>query len=94
LSIVLLLGGLGAPLLTANRFAELEENSPVKNLCEELLVTHRINPQRQLRCDASAKMLALTILQPRMLGNTQKCVLATTPSGHRLANGLLAPMTC
>ena len=93
MAVVLFLGGLGAPLVSTSRFTELEENSPVKSLCEELLLTQRINPQRQLRYEAGSKMLALSILQPRTLGHTQNCILVSF-SGHRLHNGLLAPITC
>ena len=93
LALVLLFGGLGARLVSTSRFAENEENSPTKNLSKELLISHRINPKWQLRLDVWAKMSAVTILQPLTLGHTQKCTLGS-PSGRRLPNGHLAPLTC
>jgi hypothetical protein len=93
LAIVLLLGGVGAPLLAMSRSAELEESAPAKNLCEEFSLVHRGNSQRQLRFDAGTKMSALTVLPPLTLGHTQNAILAS-PRGHRLPNGLLAPITC
>jgi len=93
LAIVLLLGGVGAPLATTSRAAELEESAPSKNLCEEFSLVHRGHSQRQLRFDAGSKMSALTVLPPLTLGHTQNAVLFAA-RGHRLPNGLLAPITC
>jgi hypothetical protein len=93
LALVLLIGGVGGPVLTVSRFSELEEHSPAKNLCEELLLSHRVSPLRHTRFEVGSKMLALTILKPQTLGNNQKPVLISL-RGHRLPNGLLAPITC
>lgn len=93
LVVVLLLGGIGAPLAAMSRSAELEECAPSKNVSEEFSLVHRGHPHRQLRFDAGTKMSALTVLPPLTLGHTQKHVL-NSPRGHRLPNGLLAPLTC
>jgi hypothetical protein len=93
LAVVLLLGGLIAPLVTTSRFSELEENSPVKIRCEEFSLSHRISPQRQLRLETARVFGVHMIFSPRLLGHTQNPVLSA-PRGHRLPNGLLAPITC
>jgi hypothetical protein len=92
LTLVLLLGGFGAPLVTSTRFAELEENSPVKNRVEELSHGHRITTQRQ-NADASGLATVSPDLSPRSLGHAQHPIFSAL-GGHRLPNGLLAPITC
>jgi hypothetical protein len=92
LAVVLFLGGMGMPLVSSSRFAELEENSPAKTRLEELSIGHRLSPQRQLRNDV-VRLAAHVFLSPRFLGHTQNPIL-NAPRGHRLPNGLLAPLTC
>jgi hypothetical protein len=93
LAIVLIFGGFSAPLLASTRIAELEENSASKILAEELSLGHRTSAQRQLRTESGRVTTALTILSPHLLGHTQRPVLSCL-RGHRLPNGLLAPLTC
>jgi hypothetical protein len=93
LAIVLLLGGIGVPVSAVSRSAELEESAPSKNVSEEFSLVHRGHPHRQLRFDAGSKMSALTIQPPLTLGHAQNQVLRFS-RGHRLPNGLLAPLTC
>lgn len=96
LAILLLLGGLTTPIVSANRFSELEENSTPITRCEELSHSHhRVNPQRLLRLEAGRITSAPTVLSlsPRALGSDQHPVLSAL-GGHRLPNGLLAPLTC
>lgn len=92
LAIVLLFGGIGSPL-AMSRAAELEEIVPAKCVSEEFSLVHRGHPHRQMRFDAGTKMAALTVSPSLTLGHTQNIVLSS-PSGHRLPNGLLAPITC
>jgi hypothetical protein len=92
LSVLLLLGGIGAPL-AASRSAELEETCSAKNRVEELSLGQRLNAQRQLRQEAGRVSAALTPLAPRSLGHAQNPVFNAL-GGHRMPNGLLAPMTC
>src|SRR5262245_48426533 len=93
LALVLLFGGIGTPLVASNRFSELEENSPVKSQFEELSLTHRICPQRQLRLEAGQVSTTLPMHTTQVLGHAQNPVLSEI-GGHRLPNGLLAPLTC
>jgi hypothetical protein len=93
LAALLLFGGIGTPLVASNRFSELEENSPVKSQFEELSLSHRLCPQRQLRLEARRVSIALPMHTTQPLGHTQNPVLSAV-DGHRLPNGLLAPLTC
>jgi hypothetical protein len=92
LAVLLLLGGIGAPLV-ASRLAELEETCSAKNRVEELSIGHRVNAHRQLRQEAGRMTAALAPLAPRALGHAQNPVFNSL-GGHRMPNGLLAPMTC
>jgi hypothetical protein len=83
----------GAVMLTAVpvvRSAEMNESGS-RERAEDPTLVHRVELERYLRfeCGLSA------ILQPdRMsLGHSQRPDLAP-PAGHRLSNGLLAPITC
>jgi hypothetical protein len=90
LAALLLLGGIGAPL-AASRTAELEETCSAKNRVEELSPGQRVSAQRQLRQEAGRVTAALTPLAS--LGHAQNPVFNSN-GGHRLPNGLLAPLTC
>lgn len=91
LAALLLLGGLGAPLVAA-RLAELQENCSANSRVEELSFGHGPQSQRQLR-DVGRVTAALMPLAPRLLGHAQYPVFNAL-GGHRMPNGLLAPMTC
>jgi hypothetical protein len=93
LAVVLIFGGFSAPLVASTRVAELEENSASKIRVEELSLGHRTGAQRHLRTESGRITTALTILSPQLLGHTQHPVLNCL-RGHRLPNGLLAPLTC
>jgi hypothetical protein len=93
LALILLSGGLTTAVVASIRFAELEENSTITLRCEELSHSNRINPQRLHRVEAGRITSAPSMLSPRTLGHRQHLVLNTL-DGHRLPNGLLAPITC
>lgn len=93
LALLLLNSGMSTSLASAGRFSELEENNPASSRCEELTFSHRVSPQRLLRMDAGRALAALSVLSPHMLGHDQHPVLFSL-RGHRLPNGLLAPITC
>jgi hypothetical protein len=92
LALLLLFGGIGGPIL-ASRIAELEEVCSAKNRCEEQSLGHRVSPQRQLRSEMASLTTVISALIVRPLGHTQKPVFNAL-GGHRLPNGLLAPLTC
>jgi hypothetical protein len=93
LAFILLSGCLTTSVVASIRFAELEENLPVSSRSEELSHSNRISPQRQHRIEAGRISTPLSLLSPHSLGHTQHPVL-NAPDGHRLPNGLLAPITC
>lgn len=93
LAVVLLFGGIGSPLISSARFVQLEERAPVQGQFEELSFAHRVNPLHQLRQDARQLLNVLAVCAQLPLGNAQNPVLSSLP-GHRLPNGLLAPLTC
>jgi hypothetical protein len=90
LSALLLIASAGVPLVRA---ADLEEIAPVKELNLSQSLSHRIEPQRQLRHEAGRICRKLTPSETLPLGHTQNSIL-NAPTGHRLPNGLLAPITC
>lgn len=92
LALLLVFGGFSAPLV-ASRISEIEENSPVKNRTEEISHSNRVSLQKTLRADAGGITTALLLPGRASLGNTQNPVLSS-PRGHRMPNGLLAPLTC
>jgi len=93
LALVLLFGGIGSPLISSARSVELEERAPVQSQFEELSFAHRVNPLHQLRQDAGRLPNVLAVCAQQPLGNGQNPIFNSL-SGHRLPNGLLAPLTC
>jgi hypothetical protein len=83
----------GALMLTAVplvRTAEMNEHGS-RERAEDPTLAHRLELDRYLHCDSRPA----AFLQPAQLslGHSQRPVLEP-PAGHRLANGLLAPITC
>jgi len=92
LAMLLLAGGIGAPLV-ASRFSEIEETCSAKNRIVEISVAQRVTAHRQLRQETNRMTAALAPLSPRSLGHAQNPVFNAL-GGHRMPNGLLAPLTC
>lgn len=93
--LVLAVGGIAGPInvVAGARSTESEQSAPVDERPEEATANSRVDHQRQAKLDQ--RRVAIIFEEPSSshLGHTQKSVLFT-PSGHRLANGLLAPITC
>lgn len=95
LSILLVIGGVGAPLVSgaeARSTEESQESSPASEHNEEFASIGRFDHERHMKLEQ--RLLAITFEVPSShLGHTQNSVILV-PTGHRLANGLLAPLTC
>jgi hypothetical protein len=83
----------GAIMLTAVpvvRTAEMNEHGS-RERAEDPTLAHRVELERYLRFASGPG----AFLQPAQtwLGHSQRPVIEP-PAGHRLANGLLAPITC
>src|SRR5690349_3931309 len=92
--LLLMTGTVGGPLifLPDSRSGESQETAPTSERNEEFTTAGRLDHERQLKL--TQRRLAIIFHVPSAhLGHTQKIVLPA-PSGHRLANGLLAPLTC
>src|SRR4029078_6897644 len=92
--LVVMAGGIGGPLMIFpdTRSSESQENAPPSERQEEFPTAGRIDHERQIKLEQ--RQLAIIFEVPSAhLGHTQNAVLLA-PSGHRLANGLLAPLTC
>jgi hypothetical protein len=72
------------------RTAEMNEQGP-RERAEDPTLAHRVELERYLRFASGP----CAFLQPDriLLGHSQRPILEP-PAGHRLANGLLAPITC
>lgn len=88
-------GGLGGPVVAAaeSRASSSEENLPADERQEESTASVRIDHHRQIKLDERRQAIAFVVPTSARLGHTQNTVLFA-PSGHRLSNGLLAPLTC
>jgi hypothetical protein len=90
-----MIGISGGPLiiLSESRSGEAQENAPLNERQEEFASQGRLDHERLMKLEQ--RRLAIIFLVPASsrLGHTQNAVLLA-PSGHRLANGLLAPLTC
>ena len=93
--LMLVLGGGGGPLLIFNdaRASESEENAPTSERQEEFTTFSRCDFERLLKYEHRRMAIIFEVPASSHLGHTQKVVLLA-PSGHRLSNGLLAPITC
>jgi hypothetical protein len=91
--LLLMLGSVGGPLiiLPESRGGDSQESAPSERQ-EEFTTTGRYDHERQVKLEQ--RRLAIIFEVPsEHLGHTQKIVLPAL-DGHRLANGLLAPITC
>jgi hypothetical protein len=92
--LVVMAGGIGGSLmiLPDTRSDESQENAPSSERQEEFTTAGRFDHERHMKLEQ--RQLAIVFEVPSShLGHTQNAVLLA-PSGHRLANGLLAPLTC
>ncbi len=80
-------------VLPTIRSAQSNGNGPSEERSEELSVTRRLDHTRSLRIDYCRLGTMRSCLMPQSLGHAQRPVLEPL-SGHRLPNGLLAPLTC
>jgi hypothetical protein len=94
-AMVFLIGGVCGQVLVSPsvRMAENQENLPTKEGSEEYSPLSRFDHQRQLRFEVASTLVALAPSAGAGLGHTQHVVFSAPP-GHRLPNGLLAPLTC
>jgi hypothetical protein len=88
-------GPLGGPgiLPSASRPGEIQENVPLSERSEEFTTLGRADHERLLKHEQRRLAFNYEITDSSRLGHTQNIVLFA-PSGHRLSNGLLAPLTC
>lgn len=75
------------------RSVQTNGNGPSEERSEEPSVSGRLDHARSLRIDYCRLATMRSCLMPQSLGHAQRPVLEP-PSGHRLPNGLLAPLTC
>jgi hypothetical protein len=89
MSAIVLAASTGVSLIRAG---DCEEIAVAKELNLSQGLSHRVDPQRQLRLDAT-RVSGMLPGSKSLLGHTQNAILAAV-DGHRLSNGFLAPMTC
>lgn len=91
----LMTGVLSTALLIVpmTRSAESVENGSPKERCEELSPAARLDHGRHLRLEYCRVVNTHALPTQLSLGHAQRPVL-DPPAGHRLPNGLLAPLTC
>jgi hypothetical protein len=89
------MGGFGGPLLLPpeSRAGESQENLPAGDRQEEFTTLGRFDHERLLKLEKRRLAFNFEVADSSHLGHTQNIVLPA-PSGHRLSNGLLAPLTC
>ena len=80
---------LAVPLI---RSAEASESGSPKERCEDPTISARVQHERQF-LDFHRNHAAFMRPVRSVLGHAQRPVLDPLP-GHRLTNGLLAPLTC
>jgi hypothetical protein len=91
--LLLMLGSVGGPLiiLPESRGGDSQESAPCERQ-EEFTTTGRYDHERQVKLEQ--RRLAIIFEVPsEHLGHAQNIVLPAI-DGHRLPNGLLAPLTC
>jgi hypothetical protein len=93
--LLVMVGGTGGPLviLPEGRSGETQENAPPSERQEEFTTQGRLDHERQVKLEQRRLAIIFEVPASSRLGHTQNAVLLA-PSGHRLANGLLAPLTC
>jgi hypothetical protein len=87
---LLLFGGIMMTAAPVVRSTELNEHGSRERV-EDPTLSHRVELERYLRFASGP----CSFLQSdrNLLGHSQRPILEP-PAGHRLANGLLAPITC
>jgi len=87
--------GVGGPLMifSDSRSEETQENAPPSERQEEFTSMGRFDHERHMKLEQRRLAITFEVPASSRLGHTQNAVLLA-PSGHRLANGLLAPLTC
>jgi hypothetical protein len=90
-SLALILGGVSLLAVPVVRATEAGETSGSHERNEDPSLTTRFEHDRLLSLESRVASF-LQLVRP-CLGHAQRPVLDLLP-GHRLANGLLAPMTC
>jgi hypothetical protein len=87
---LVLFGGIMMTAAPVVRSTELNEHSS-RERAEDPTIAHRVELERYLRFANGPD----AFLRPAQLalGHSQRPILEP-PAGHRLANGLLAPITC
>jgi hypothetical protein len=90
-SVALFLGGISLLAVPVVRATEAGESSGSHERSEDPTLTTRFEHDRLL--GLASRVTAFVQPARPCLGHAQRPVLELLP-GHRLANGLLAPMTC
>ncbi len=88
-----LLVGVTLVVIPTIRSTEANESGAAKERGEEPSLTGRLDHARHLRLEFCGLATMRACPKPQSLGHAQRPVLEP-PSGHRLSNGLLAPLTC
>jgi hypothetical protein len=92
---LLVLGSMGGPLVVSaeSRPGESQDNAPANERPEEFTTVNRCDHARQLKLERLRPAVTHKISSASRLGTTPTKSLRA-PDGHRLSNGLLAPLTC
>ena len=77
----------------AFRLAELNENLPTNGQSEELTTHPRLEHSRHMRPDQRRSSAIVATPSRQAFKDIGQSPVMNLP-GHRLANGLLAPITC
>jgi hypothetical protein len=88
-----LFAGVTLVVIPAIRAAEVGEVGSAKERGEDPPLTSRFDQGRQLGLEYRCFATLRSCPAPQVLGHAQRPILQP-PSGHRLPNGLLAPLTC
>jgi len=96
--LVLGLVGMCGPVTATSdlRPGESQEDATPAERQEEFTMTGRSDIVRQIKLESRRLAIVFEVPTPASnhLGHAQNAVLLLAPSGHRLSNGLLAPLTC
>jgi hypothetical protein len=92
MTVSLFAGSVSVMAVPLIRSVESSESGSPKERCEDPTFTSRIQHERQFLQFHRGVAAFLQPTRPA-LGHAQRPVLAPLP-GHRLTNGLLAPITC